>query len=375
MKKAIFIQLSNENISEISTQEISNVFREKYLYTSFLHLTEESEIKPTKQNIIDALIKVNEEKLSELYIHFIGNSTTSIDERNEYCQRGLICMGEVSDENILYDSELKTLLSNINVPMNIVFDCCYGNYGFNLNNTLKMIDGKFRKESANNAFAKKYFQNQRTNVLSMYFGEIKTTKYKDRFKKSGILSRRLIEILSKNLFTITIDQLIIQIYMSLVRELFLSHVIVYSSNVEYKGTELYMKNLGLKTKMNIKFIYWKSLEEIVCETKEYFESKTKEEKNKNNIIAIATNVNIPNAENKLSKITLANDQKLKNFSKQDKYNINDKKKVGLPPSEIMKKTIHKQPMHVRQNTVMLSLKKNLNPSPTTPTQSQSAQNQ
>jgi hypothetical protein len=158
MKKSLLIEINYkgspiETNGEVAIESIGKILSEKYQYTEINYLREngnENEDKPTKDNIIKyikKLISVSP-KCKEIWIHYLGHSTLAFDEKNEFIKKGLVPIDHL-DSGYIFDEDLRALIDQIKCNLYLIIDCCYGNYGYNENYTLKIVDGRFIKETNN----------------------------------------------------------------------------------------------------------------------------------------------------------------------------------------------------------------------------------
>lgn len=285
MKKGLFIEINYRNNKILETKndvpllELSKILQKKFLYTDIKFLSEnnnDEDCKPTKENIINNMRTLIEEsnKCEEIWIHYMGHSTATIDFRNEYLQKGLIPL-DYEQHGFIYDDEIKTLLLSFKCKIIVFFDCCYGNYGLNLNYGLKMIEGKFINEEFN--LPQTYIVNQnQINIFSMYLGSYKY-KFSDKNKKmSDLLTKHFCQMMEKYGYKLNIDKILSEFFMRLSDELYLSHTPVFSSNKKINGQKYFFINLGNKDVLNLNYISSKSSEQLEREKEKYRKMKMME---------------------------------------------------------------------------------------------------
>ena len=196
-KKALLIDINYKNTpyetsNETTIESIGKILTNKFLYNDIVYLKESSENeggKPTKQNILDNISSLigGSNECSEIWIHYMGHSTVIIDEKNEYCPRGIVPLDH-QENGFIFDPELKELFLSFKCKLYLFLDCCYGNYGFNIEHSIKMIEGRFFKESNTSPY--NCPENDNTVLaVSMYLGVYKNQK-KNKKVLCNLLSRR-----------------------------------------------------------------------------------------------------------------------------------------------------------------------------------------
>ena len=193
-KKALLIEITYNDTkykttNEVSIEGIGKILKEKFLYDDLTFLKEnESEVhKPTRENIVSNIKKLSDESngCDEIWIHYMGHSTVMVDERNEYCQRGIVPI-DYEENGFIFDDELKSLFFSFKCKLYLFLDCCYGNYGFNIGHSMKVIEGRYIKED--NTTMYKYPENNNTiYVISMYLGALKNKKTQEQKEISNLL--------------------------------------------------------------------------------------------------------------------------------------------------------------------------------------------
>jgi hypothetical protein len=158
MKKSLLIEINYngspiETNSEVAIESMGKILKEKYQYTEINYLKENSnkdEEKPTKDNIINhikRLVNVSS-KCKEIWIQYLGHSTLALDVKNEFIKKGLVPI-DYLENGYICDEDLRLLIDQIKCDLYLIIDCCYGNYGYNENYTLKIVDGRFVKDTNN----------------------------------------------------------------------------------------------------------------------------------------------------------------------------------------------------------------------------------
>jgi hypothetical protein len=268
-KKALLIDINYKNTNHRTTNEVSidnigKILKEKFKYSELLFLKEDSNTednKPTKDNILNSLKNLNEEsdKYSEIWIHYCGHSTVLVDERNEYCPRGIVPL-DYEENGFIFDDELKKIFLSFKCKLFVFLDCCYGNYGFNIGHSMKVIEGKYIKEENT-----RFLTNNNDNtvyVISMYFGALKDKKSMERQEKCNLLSRRFAQTMEQYRYVATIDQFLMRMFKKLYDELYFLQTMVLSSNKLLYGRDFLFQNLGDSNRLNITYKLSRTEEEI-----------------------------------------------------------------------------------------------------------------
>jgi len=283
-KKALFIDIKYKNLyletnSEIKITEMAKLLKNVYNFTNQVFLVENSEREPTKNNILEELNKLydEEEETSEIWIHYMGHSTTVLDERNELFEKGLLPI-DYESEGIITDEEIKDILLKFKCKVIIILDCCYGNYGFNLGYNMKMIDGKYVK------YENKKNNNDNNNenniyAISMYVEEIKNKSYNYSF--SNLLTRRICQSIENENYILTLDKIVMRLFKYLHEEAYLYNISLLSSNVPIIGKSYFLnlsqsERLKIENLEKVNYDFAKTDEQIHKEKKDLNENRLKQ---------------------------------------------------------------------------------------------------
>jgi hypothetical protein len=334
-KKALLIDILYKNTpyetsNETSIHNIGKILSEKFLYDEIIYLEESSDdsnYKPTKQNILNNLENLinNSNELTEIWIHYMGHSTIIIDEKNEYCQKGLVPI-DYQDNGFIFDSELKKIFLSFKCKLFLFLDCCYGNYGFNIEHSIKMIEGRYIKESNTTQYTCTHNDNV-VYAISMY---MTITKCKNKKRKcfSNLLSRRFVQLMEKFAFKITIDRLISGLFKKLFDELYYSQIAILSSNKIINGKDMFVINLGNQNKLNLKH-------NLIFTEEEIFQEKLNDPIFKEIIESFGKSTNNNTMINNFNN-AMVNEQKKKNIM-SDSYCPNMNLNINTPGNYLIKK--------------------------------------
>ena len=132
-KKALLIGINYKDTSHELTGCIEdtnsvNTFLEKNGYSDIKKLTDETEVKPTRDNIMNELtdLLTNSEDGDLIFIHYSGHGSYVLDKNgDELDKRDEVIIP--LDFNVISDDELKSIINN-NMKQNTniiaIFDCC-----------------------------------------------------------------------------------------------------------------------------------------------------------------------------------------------------------------------------------------------------------
>jgi hypothetical protein len=115
------------------TINVQNLLQTKYAFKNFTFLTDITNKKPTKQNIINELISllVNSETGDTLFLLFSGHGITTVDLNGDEIDRQDECIVPINATNIstcIVDDELKNIIQKNAKPGTIlfaIFDSCF----------------------------------------------------------------------------------------------------------------------------------------------------------------------------------------------------------------------------------------------------------
>ena len=115
------------------TNNIKNILQEKFNYNNFNILTDNTNQKPTKINIINELtnLLVNSHKGDTLFFLYSGHGTCTIDLNNDEMDEQdeiIVPLDAVSISSCIYDDELNQIIKNNlknGVKLFMLFDSCF----------------------------------------------------------------------------------------------------------------------------------------------------------------------------------------------------------------------------------------------------------
>jgi hypothetical protein len=182
------------------TNNVKNILQQQFAYNNFIFLTDFTETKPTKKNIINSLtnLLVNSRKGDSLFFLYSGHGTCTIDLNNDETDgqdEMIVPLDGVSISTCISDDELSTIVkTNLKegVKLFMLFDSCFSgtvmdlryNFGEDINNPnintkvsetisqVIMISGCKDSQTSADAFVN--YNGQNTYSGAMTFSFIKT---------------------------------------------------------------------------------------------------------------------------------------------------------------------------------------------------------
>jgi hypothetical protein len=141
-KKALLIGINyigTENALKGCINDIENmrdVLKSEYGYTDITIITDMTEMKPTRANIIKELLNLILSDATDLYFHYSGHGSQVKDINGDEVDKMDECLVPI-DYNVngmILDDELKGLLQCLNSDkkLTIVLDCCHSGSGVDL---------------------------------------------------------------------------------------------------------------------------------------------------------------------------------------------------------------------------------------------------
>ena len=142
MKKALLIGINYRGLDgELrgcinDVEQMNKVLSEQYNYNSIEMLTDDTELKPTKHNILNLLRNLIKESKScqEIFIHYSGHGTYIYDRNSDEKDKkdeALVPIDYTSN-GLLVDDELNQIIANTECTTRIVLDCCHSGSGLDL---------------------------------------------------------------------------------------------------------------------------------------------------------------------------------------------------------------------------------------------------
>lgn len=149
MKKALLIGINYKNtdhelngcINDVLT--MGNLLETKFNYKTE-YLTDDTDIKPTKDNIICAFNSLLDgtNSTDTLLIYFSGHGTTTKDKNNDELDDKLDEAIYTLDNKIILDDEINNIIITKNIGNSIIklfFDCCHSGTILDLEYNIKYI--------------------------------------------------------------------------------------------------------------------------------------------------------------------------------------------------------------------------------------------
>lgn len=137
-RKALLIGINYEGTSAalrgcINDVENMKAFIQSKGYTDITVLTDHTSVKPTRANILRALLDLILSGADKLFFHYSGHGTQVRDFNNDESDgkdEAIYCL----DEQVITDDELRGLLACLGRRQTLVavLDCCHSGSGFDL---------------------------------------------------------------------------------------------------------------------------------------------------------------------------------------------------------------------------------------------------
>jgi hypothetical protein len=108
---------------------MKNLLETKFGYTNSILLSDNTNMKPTRNNIINNLknIVLNSNKYSEIFFHYSGHGTQTIDRNKDEIDSKdeAIVPLDFMSSGFIIDDELYTIIKDVKCNMKIVLDSCH----------------------------------------------------------------------------------------------------------------------------------------------------------------------------------------------------------------------------------------------------------
>ena len=118
-------------------------------YTDIVTLTDDTPLKPTKNNIIIALLNLFISGASELFFHYSGHGSWEIDRTGdeEDGRDESICPIDCNTAGMITDDQLRGLLTFVphTSKLTVVLDCCHSGSGMDLAYNFTKVKSRIRK--------------------------------------------------------------------------------------------------------------------------------------------------------------------------------------------------------------------------------------
>lgn len=249
MKKALLIGINYKNtqnelhgcINDI--QQVQNVLMKEYKYTNFVVLTDDTTIKPTKNNIITALKTIisNSQSCQEIWIHYSGHGISVKDvNRDELdgLDEALVPL-DYKNNGFIIDDELNNIISKSKCNTRVILDCCHSGSALDLYYNAKIVDDKIVKFCEKN----NSLNTMKNNIfmISGCMDNQTSADSSDPLKNipMGALTSTFLRILEKNNYKITVSNLILQLNQTLIKNGYTQRPI-FSSNKDIDLNSLYI---------------------------------------------------------------------------------------------------------------------------------------
>jgi metacaspase-1 len=221
MKKAVLFGLNYENSSSQlngcinDTIEMQNILVDKFNYDEVELLSDHTNKKPTKENIIKAIENIvsQSKECSEIFIHYSGHGSSihdyNSDEKDKMDEVLVPLDYDVS--GIISDDQLNDLVSKTECCTRVILDCCHSGSGLDLYYNSKVVDDKVEKYRENNDF-----ENNKNKII-MLSGcldhQVSYDAYNtQRSKYMGALTSSFLRVLNESDYNISINDMLLKLY-------------------------------------------------------------------------------------------------------------------------------------------------------------------
>lgn len=213
-----------------------------YGYNNITIITDNTPLKPTKKNIINEIKKIVEEsiKCKEIFFHYSGHGSREYDRTGDEKDGmdELLVPLDYKTSGFITDDELKELFFFSRCPVKVIFDCCHSGSGLDLTYNGRMVKGRFQKFQESKVLLSK----PPIVMLSACLDEeVSWDVYlSDKKKYMGALTSTFLKEtenfeLTMKTEDISLDQLLLLIYMGLIKSGYIQRPVISSNkplNVE-----------------------------------------------------------------------------------------------------------------------------------------------
>lgn len=241
MRKALLIGINYENseselygcINDII--EMKKILVEKYHYSDIIMLSDQTEVKPTKSNIISAIEKIVHESnnCSEIFIHYSGHGTYVYDKNGDETDNkdeALVPL-DYETSGLITDDQLNNIISKTQCATKVILDCCHSGSGLDL----------YCNAKVKNNLIDKYYEKRNTYqevgpTIMMISGCMDDQTSADAYNRNkgkymGALSSSFLKVLEENGYDISINIILLKLYQKLDSSNF-DQKPIFSSNKE-----------------------------------------------------------------------------------------------------------------------------------------------
>lgn len=270
MKKALLIGInyrgtSNELtgcINDVST--LKTILENKFGYKSFVVLTDDEKMKPTKSNIMSEMKKLiaDSANCSEIWIHYSGHGYY-VDDLNGDEEDGkdeVLVPLDYNKSGFIIDDDLNELVLQTKCQTRVTFDCCHSGSALDLCYNLQIKDNKIVNTYEMSQLGKENLCNSEILMISGCSDSQTSAEDKKSFsnKQMGAMTSTLLKVLDKYNYNINVGDLMVQMNKILTDGKY-SQIPVFSSNkslslkkVFANSTSTTKLNLNLNTVSNAK---------------------------------------------------------------------------------------------------------------------------
>lgn len=247
MKKALLIGINyNGSKNELSgcindVHALKSILKHKLNYSSFVILTDDEKIKPTKKNIIKEIKKIIADSINceEIWIHYSGHGYFIKDSNNDEIDGNdeVLVPLDFSKNGYIIDDELNNLILQTKCQTKITFDCCHSGTMFDLYYNLQIKNNQLINSFELSQLGQENKCDSDIFMISGCMDSQTSAENKKNLsnKQMGAMTTTLLKVLDEYNYNINVGNLIIQMNETLIKSKY-SQIPVFSSN----------KNISLK---------------------------------------------------------------------------------------------------------------------------------
>lgn len=262
MKKALLIGINYRNTENELTGCINdvailkNVLETKFNYNSFVVLTDDEKLKPTKKNIMAELTKLINDSVNckEIWIHYSGHGHY-VDDLNGDEADGkdeVLVPLDYNKSGFIIDDDLNELVLKTKCQTRVTFDCCHSGSALDLCYNLQIKNNSLINSYELSQLKKVNKCNSEIFMISGCMDDQTSAEDKKSFsnKQMGAMTSTLLKVLEKYNYNIAVGDLMIQMNKILVNGKY-SQIPVFSSNKALSLKKIYAENNTVSELKNI----------------------------------------------------------------------------------------------------------------------------
>jgi hypothetical protein len=241
MKKALLIGVNYRGtnneltgcINDVLT--LKSVLENKFNYKSFVVLTDDEKLRPTKNNIMTEMKKLIKDSINcdEIWIHYSGHGYY-VDDLNGDDADGkdeVLVPIDYDKNGLIVDDDLNNLILQSKCKTRVTFDCCHSGSALDLCYNLQIRNNQIVNTYELSQLNKEKKCNSEIFMISGCMDSQTSAEDKKSLsnKQMGAMTSTLLQVLDKYNYNINVGDLIIQMNKMLVNGKY-SQIPVFSSN-------------------------------------------------------------------------------------------------------------------------------------------------